>query len=379
MRTRRRENSEQGPKEEERRRKRNGNKKDVEKRETEKEKIKVKVEKLRKEKVQGKEDEKIEKTEKGKEEKGREGGRSEERGVRGGRGVGGERRKKEEVGKGRGGSKEERRGREGRERGGKKEVEEVEEEAENEKEIEKEAKSDNDKVECDNGDKDKCDDGDKIESTDDDKDECDDEDRDENGDGNKDINVTTVIRIPDDAAATIQIRQELLNDRTIEKEVMDIKPNLGYLPDAIIQLEKLGVELVEQINIMRSIVNKLSAVEGEIGKRVGEKVNRVLIKNDGYGILSRISDVLTKTCPNDIIQHVNLIDEVWFPTSNMDSEMNFSAYTKILTDSQISAQGKKETMLSNVSCSQEVKRRIAMAKEAFNRKGASSADFWKKN
>ncbi|KAJ4451741.1 hypothetical protein ANN_03212 [Periplaneta americana] len=109
-----------------------------------------------------------------------------------------------------------------------------------------------------------------------------------------------------DDAAAIQIRQELLNDETIEKEVTDIKSNFGYLPDAIIQLGKSGVELVEQINIMRTIVNKLSAVEGEIGKRVGEKMNKVLIKNDGYD--SRISDVLTKTCPNDVIQHVNLID-----------------------------------------------------------------------
>ncbi|KAJ4432387.1 hypothetical protein ANN_21006 [Periplaneta americana] len=64
-----------------------------------------------------------------------------------------------------------------------------------------------------------------------------------------------------DDAAAIQIRQELLNDETIEKEVTDIKSNFGYLPDAIIQLGKSGVELVEQINIMRTIVNKLSAVE----------------------------------------------------------------------------------------------------------------------
>ncbi|KAJ4451423.1 hypothetical protein ANN_02885 [Periplaneta americana] len=106
-----------------------------------------------------------------------------------------------------------------------------------------------------------------------------------------------------DDAAAIQIRQELLNDETIEKEVTDIKSNFGYLLDAIIQLGKSGVELVEQINIMRTIVNKLSAVEGEIGKRVGEKMNKVLIKNDGYDILSWISDVLTKTCPNDVIQH----------------------------------------------------------------------------
>ncbi|KAJ4426455.1 hypothetical protein ANN_27269 [Periplaneta americana] len=133
---------------------------------------------------------------------------------------------------------------------------------------------------------------------------------------------------PDDAVA-IQICQELLNDRTIEKEVMDIKPNFGYLPDAIIQLEKSGVELVEQINIMRTIVNKLSAVEGEVGKRVGEKMNRVLIKNDGYGILSRISDVLTKTCPKDVIQHANLIDVSCFkysPTVSADvKKMSFLA------------------------------------------------------
>ncbi|KAJ4432787.1 hypothetical protein ANN_21426 [Periplaneta americana] len=84
---------------------------------------------------------------------------------------------------------------------------------------------------------------------------------------------------PDDTAA-IQIRQELLNDRTIEKEVMDIKSKCLYLPDAIIRLVQSGVELVEKINIMSTIVNKLSAVEGEVGKRVGEKMNRVLIKND---------------------------------------------------------------------------------------------------
>ncbi|KAJ4431305.1 hypothetical protein ANN_19902 [Periplaneta americana] len=78
-----------------------------------------------------------------------------------------------------------------------------------------------------------------------------------------------------DDAAAIQIRQELLNDRKIEKEVMDIKTNFGYLPDAIIQLERSGVEIVEQIIMMRTIVNKMSAVEGEIGKRVGKKMNRV--------------------------------------------------------------------------------------------------------
>ncbi|KAJ4431711.1 hypothetical protein ANN_20313 [Periplaneta americana] len=84
-----------------------------------------------------------------------------------------------------------------------------------------------------------------------------------------------------DDAAAIQIRQELLNDRKIEKEVTDIKSNFGYLPDAIIRLVQSGVELVEQINIMRTIANKLSAVEGEVGKRVGEKMNRGLIENDG--------------------------------------------------------------------------------------------------
>ncbi|KAJ4451404.1 hypothetical protein ANN_02866 [Periplaneta americana] len=37
------------------------------------------------------------------------------------------------------------------------------------------------------------------------------------------------------------------------------------------------------------------------------------------------------------------------------------------------------TISSNMSCCQVVKRRIAMAKKAFNRKGASSADLWKNN
>ncbi|KAJ4426563.1 hypothetical protein ANN_26361 [Periplaneta americana] len=98
-----------------------------------------------------------------------------------------------------------------------------------------------------------------------------------------------------DDAAAIQIRQQLLNDETIEKEVTDIKSNFGYLPHAIIQLGKSGVELVEQINIMRTIVNKLSAVEGEVGKRVGEKMNRVLIKNDGIR-LAQSALRLVHTC-----------------------------------------------------------------------------------
>ncbi|KAJ4443353.1 hypothetical protein ANN_05021 [Periplaneta americana] len=41
--------------------------------------------------------------------------------------------------------------------------------------------------------------------------------------------------------------------------------------------------------------------------------------------------------------------------------------------------GCRPTIRSNMSCSEEVKRRIAMGKEAFNRKEASSADLWKKN
>ncbi|KAJ4436780.1 hypothetical protein ANN_16912 [Periplaneta americana] len=43
-----------------------------------------------------------------------------------------------------------------------------------------------------------------------------------------------------DDAAAIQIRQELLNDRTIEKEVMDIKSIFLYLRDAIIRLVYLS-------------------------------------------------------------------------------------------------------------------------------------------
>ncbi|KAJ4445795.1 hypothetical protein ANN_12480 [Periplaneta americana] len=104
------------------------------------------------------------------------------------------------------------------------------------------------------------------------------------------IQLKVVQSFDTDDAAAIQIRQELLNDETIETEVTDIKSNFGYLPDAIIQLGKSGVELVEQINIMRTIVNKLSAVEGDVGKRVGEKMNKVLIKNDGLFSVDDIGD-----------------------------------------------------------------------------------------
>lgn len=60
----------------------------------------------------------------------------------------------------------------------------------------------------------------------------------------------------------------------------------------ITQLETSGLSLIDSINIVNKMKDKIQKPPNEIGKIVYQKLTIVLNKNEGFKIISNVSDIL---------------------------------------------------------------------------------------
>ena len=82
-----------------------------------------------------------------------------------------------------------------------------------------------------------------------------------------------------------------------------IKSNFGLIPENIEKLETVGLSLMESMDIIRDVENKLSAVRGSVGEKVTKKFKSVIERNPGYASLYTVNQILsgeTRDPPKDI-------------------------------------------------------------------------------
>ncbi|KAJ3646750.1 hypothetical protein Zmor_024323 [Zophobas morio] len=84
--------------------------------------------------------------------------------------------------------------------------------------------------------------------------------------------------------------------------------------------------LVDVINLVKEFKQQAIAVKGDIGTRVSQKLDQVLNKNAGFGVLSDVTRVLKGQKVENLELDSTLVG-VW-----MDVERTFSNFKHILND-----------------------------------------------
>lgn len=96
---------------------------------------------------------------------------------------------------------------------------------------------------------------------------------------------------PEDAVA-IQKCHTLLNDPSLEANLVYIQSNYGFLSVNITRLESSGQLLSEAISIVNNTTDNINKDGGQIGNEICSKFKTILEKNSGFKTVCQISKVL---------------------------------------------------------------------------------------
>ncbi|KAJ3658018.1 hypothetical protein Zmor_009785 [Zophobas morio] len=91
--------------------------------------------------------------------------------------------------------------------------------------------------------------------------------------------------------------------------------------------------LVDATNLVKEFKQQAKAARGDIGTRVSQKLDEVLNKNAGFGVLSDVARVLQGQKVENLELDSTLVAKFKFaPTTNVDVERIFSNFKHILND-----------------------------------------------
>ncbi|KAJ3651268.1 hypothetical protein Zmor_017318 [Zophobas morio] len=88
--------------------------------------------------------------------------------------------------------------------------------------------------------------------------------------------------------------------------------------------------LVDAINLVKEFKQQANAVRGDIGTRVSQKLDEVLNKNAGFGVLSDVARVLQGQKVENLKLESTLVAK--FKFVSVDVERTFSNFKHILND-----------------------------------------------
>uniref|UniRef100_A0A2S2PQT6 CGG triplet repeat-binding protein 1 n=1 Tax=Schizaphis graminum TaxID=13262 RepID=A0A2S2PQT6_SCHGA len=142
-----------------------------------------------------------------------------------------------------------------------------------------------------------------------------------------------------DDAISIETAQKYIEQQHIQTQLVFIKSNFSFLPNAITCLEKQGMSLASSISIVEDAKIKLTQINGAQGTAVKTKIETVLGKNEGYKLMVKISNILSGDRENfeGLPEDLKLNDLVYFkyaPITSVDVERSFSIYKNMLTNNR---------------------------------------------
>lgn len=100
-----------------------------------------------------------------------------------------------------------------------------------------------------------------------------------------------VDKLDSEDAVVIQKFQTLLNDPSIEANLVYIQSNYGFLSSNITRLESSGLLLSEAISIVNNTTNNINQASGQVGNEICSKFKAVLEKNSGFKTVCQITKV----------------------------------------------------------------------------------------
>ncbi|KAL4142915.1 hypothetical protein QTP88_005305 [Uroleucon formosanum] len=140
-------------------------------------------------------------------------------------------------------------------------------------------------------------------------------------------------------AVSIKKAQNLVNQRSMEPNLIFIDSNYGFLPTKIKQLETQGVKLSKTIKEITQTKKKIEEVSSEVGVAIQKKLRYVLEKNRGFETMMKISMILTGDSESmDGLPEELTGDDLKFykyaPMTSTDVERSFSRYKNLLSNNR---------------------------------------------
>ncbi|XP_025408739.1 uncharacterized protein LOC112682378 [Sipha flava] len=146
-----------------------------------------------------------------------------------------------------------------------------------------------------------------------------------------------ILQLDSDDALAIKNAKKLVENPEIEKNLIYIKSNFGFLATEITRLETSGMLLSESVCYIEKVKQQIKQALGKTGETVTKKLDDVLNKNSGFKILTIISNILKaekvsrEELPEDLTCD-DLIHYKFAPITSVDVERSFSKYKHILSD-----------------------------------------------
>lgn len=142
-----------------------------------------------------------------------------------------------------------------------------------------------------------------------------------------------ILEFVDDSQCVIK-SQELLKNKLIAQQLVFIRHNYSFIPNSITALEKRGSCVVESLSIVSKFVINCKLVQGQVGKKIVEKMNKVFEKNYGYKHLINVSKIfIGDEVPVDLNLEYSLLNNFKYcPITSVDVERSFSLFKNILSD-----------------------------------------------
>ncbi|KAL4143990.1 hypothetical protein QTP88_006235 [Uroleucon formosanum] len=163
---------------------------------------------------------------------------------------------------------------------------------------------------------------------------------------------------PNDASS-IRTAQEIIGERSVEANLAFIKSNFSFLSSALTSLEEKGKPLSNSVAIINIVSEKLSiAALTPQGKSIYTKFQKVLDKNSGYKVLSKISKILVGETDSfdglpEVIEADDIVNLKYAPMNSVDVERSFSVYKNILSDRRRSFKFENISKIIVVQCNTE--------------------------
>lgn len=144
-----------------------------------------------------------------------------------------------------------------------------------------------------------------------------------------------ISELPNDSQHVAKLKTLILN-QNLPTDLAFIQTYLSFLPEKILKLETRGLSLHEQVEIMNEVRQKIQMIPGTRGYHLQQKLEDVLMKNEGFKSLREL-DVSLHDASHQVTNTISRDPQVlsaysFAPLVSVDLERSFSAYKLILSD-----------------------------------------------
>lgn len=120
---------------------------------------------------------------------------------------------------------------------------------------------------------------------------------------------------------------------SLETNLIYLRSNFEFIPSEITQLDTSEILLLKLIKCIKRIKSLIQKAQNKFRQTIGTKTENIILKNDGFQILTNISEMLDGKGSKR--ENLTTDDMTYFKCASItfvNTERSFSPYKHLLTD-----------------------------------------------